>query len=324
MADSVDDRRAARGFDDVGDGPARTDVVDHLRSRLLLEHRLRKERRHEVTGHELTGVVHEEAPIRVAVERDPQIGALVLHLADDELAILGQERVGLVVREAAVRLEEAPHGSDRKPVEDRREHRAGHAVCGIEDNAERSDRLDVHEREDALCEGVVDILRALPSRLTVGRGFGERAVADVEEARSLPDRQGALADDLEAGVLLWVMRGGDHDPAFEPELVDGEVEHLGADQADVDDVGSAWSAPAITALAMAGEDRRVSRPTAMASTSKCPTNARPIRCAPSSSSSSGWMPRTSYALKTFGSSVIAWILWPGERLPAVSVRPCCA
>ena len=34
------------------------------------------------------------------------------------------------------------------------------------------------------------------------------------------------------------MRGGDGDAALEAELTDGAVEHLRADQADVDDVGA--------------------------------------------------------------------------------------
>ena len=40
------------------------------------------------------------------------------------------------------------------------------------------------------------------------------------------------------GVLLRVVRGGDHDPALEIEVADGEVDHLGPDHPDVDDVGA--------------------------------------------------------------------------------------
>ena len=43
----------------------------------------------------------------------------------------------------------------------------------------------------------------------------------------------------------------------------------------------------------AGDEMRMSRPTAIRFGSKTSTNARPIARAPSSSSSDGWIPRTS-------------------------------
>ena len=65
-----------------------------------------------------------------------------------------------------------------------------------------------------------------------------RAVADLEQARLAADRQRAAPDDLHPRVLLRVVRGGDEDAAVEPELADGEVDHLGADQPEVEDVGA--------------------------------------------------------------------------------------
>ena len=47
--------------------------------------------------------------VGVAVVRDPQIRRLLLHLRDDELAVLGEQWIRLVVREAPVRLEVAAH-----------------------------------------------------------------------------------------------------------------------------------------------------------------------------------------------------------------------
>ena len=130
------------------DGPARAHVVDHLGARLLLEHELGEERGHEVAGHELARVVHEEAAVGVAVEGDPEVGALLADLRDDELAVLREERVRLVVRERPVGLEVAAHGVDRQPVEDGREHRAGHPVRRVDHDPERAHRLDVDEGED--------------------------------------------------------------------------------------------------------------------------------------------------------------------------------
>ena len=111
---------AARALDRLGHRPAGADVVDDLRAGLLLEDRLGEEGRHEVAGHELARVVDEEAAVGVAVEGDPEVGVLLERLRDDELAVLGQQRVRLVVREGAVRLEVAADGVDRQPLEDGR------------------------------------------------------------------------------------------------------------------------------------------------------------------------------------------------------------
>src|SRR5947208_1038847 len=71
----------------------------------------------EVAGHELPGVVDEEAAVGVAVERCAQVGALLERLGDDELPILWQQRVRRVVRKSSVGLEETADGVDRQPLE---------------------------------------------------------------------------------------------------------------------------------------------------------------------------------------------------------------
>ena len=75
-------------------------------------------------------------------------------------------------------------------------------------------------------------LRGWPERL-------QRAVADVQQARLAADGQRAAADDLHPRVLLRVVRGGDAHAAFELELADRVVDHLGADQPEVEHVGAA-------------------------------------------------------------------------------------
>ena len=98
---------AAGLLDRARHGPARPHVVEHLAARLLGEHGLGKERRDEVARNEVAGVVDEEAPVGVAVVRDPEVRALRSGLLDDERAVLREQRVGLVVRERAVGLEVA-------------------------------------------------------------------------------------------------------------------------------------------------------------------------------------------------------------------------
>ena len=170
VPDAVDERSPAGPLDRLGHGPARPHVVDDLRARALLEHRLGEERGHEVARDELAGVVDEEAAVGVAVEGRAEIGSVLAHLADHELAVLGQERVRLVVRERAVGLEEVRDGVDRDPLEDRRHHDAAHAVRRIDHDALLPDLIHVHEGQDLVDEARKDIfLPDMSQGLALGR-----------------------------------------------------------------------------------------------------------------------------------------------------------
>ncbi len=70
------------------------------------------------------------------------------------------------------------------------------------------------------------------------------------------------------------MRGGHLEPALVAVLADGEVEHLGADLAEVDDVRAGVGRAAITAAAISGEESRMSRPIAITRGSNAPTYPR--------------------------------------------------
>ena len=160
-------------------------------------------------------------------------------MRDDERAVLLEQRVWLVVREGAVRLEVAADDLDlRQPIEHRRQHRAGHAVGGVDDDPQRRDRVDVDEGEHLVDEAGPDVerrdLAALRDRAESGLG----AHAHVLEARVAADGQRPGPDDLHARVLLRIVRRGDADPAVEPELADRVVDHLGADHPEVADVGA--------------------------------------------------------------------------------------
>ena len=147
-----------------------------------------------------------------------------------------------MVRERPVRLEVAADGVDRQPVEHRRQHRARHPVRRVDHDLERRDPRHVHERQHLLDERGPDVLLALSAaaRRTLVAVSNDLLgpVPDLEETRLAPDREGAAADDLHARVLLRVVRGGDANAAVEPELGDGEVDHLRADQTDVEHVGA--------------------------------------------------------------------------------------
>ena len=95
-----------------GHGPAGAHVVEDLAARALREHHLGQQRGHEVAGDELARVVDEEAAVGVTVVGDAEVGTLLARLRDDELAVLGQQRVRLVVREVAVGVEVAADDLD--------------------------------------------------------------------------------------------------------------------------------------------------------------------------------------------------------------------
>jgi hypothetical protein len=60
---------------------------------VLPEDRFRQQGREEVFGDEFTGVIDEEAAVDIAVPGDPEVGARLAHLVDDEAPVLGKERV---------------------------------------------------------------------------------------------------------------------------------------------------------------------------------------------------------------------------------------
>ena len=107
-------------------------------------------------------------------------------LRDDELAVLGQERVRLVVREGPSGSKKQRTASIRQPLEHGRQHRAGHPVRRVDHDVQRLDRGDVDEREDVLDERGPDVVALGRSRrLSPGTaGSGQGAVADRRAARS--------------------------------------------------------------------------------------------------------------------------------------------
>src|SRR5690606_36085965 len=80
-------------------------------------------------------------------------------------------------------------------------------------------------------------------------GIGLGSVGDGEQAGVRRDRARVLAHQLHAVVVHRVVAGGDHHAAGGVEVVDLEVDLLGAAQADVDDLP--------TLAAQAGRQRRL-------------------------------------------------------------------
>ena len=108
-------------------------VVDDRRAGVLAQDRLGQQRRDEVARDEVARAVDEEAAVGVAVPGDADVGLLGDHALDDVGAVLLDERVGLVVGEAAVHLHAHRDDPAGQPLEQLRRHQPAHAVAGIED-----------------------------------------------------------------------------------------------------------------------------------------------------------------------------------------------
>ena len=133
--------RAAGLRDRVGDRAAGAHVVEDRLAGALAQQRLGEQRGEEVAVDERAGVVDEEAAVGVAVPGDAEVGLLLDDLAHDELAVLGQQRVGLVVGELAVGRPVGGDEVEAEPLEQRADHRAGHPVAAVDDDAQRLDRV---------------------------------------------------------------------------------------------------------------------------------------------------------------------------------------
>ena len=179
---------------------------------MLQQERFGQQRRDEIAGDELAGAVDEEAAVGVAVPGDADVGLLGDHALDDVAAVLLDERVGLVVRKAAVDLEAQPRRPAGQPLEQLRRDQAAHAAAGVEHDVERLDDRRVDERHDVLDVGVEHVLSSSPCRAGAAGG-GRRSPAIMSrmsrDALVAAQRERLLAHHLHAVVLLRVVRRGD-------------------------------------------------------------------------------------------------------------------
>src|SRR5205814_1831063 len=82
------------------------------------------------------------------------------------------------------------------PLEHRRQHRARHPIRGVDHDAQRLDRADIDEGQDAFDERRIDIdLSDTSEGLSLGPVLdGQGAVAHLQEARLAADRKRAPAN----------------------------------------------------------------------------------------------------------------------------------
>ncbi len=176
--------------------------------------------------------VDEEAPVRVAVPRDADVGAFsATTRAMMSRRFSSMSGLASWFGNRPVDLEAQPRRLAGQPVEEPRSDQAGHAAAGVEHDVERLDDGRIDERHDLVDVGVEQV--AALERPPGGAG-GSGMVCRVTMSRispmpASPDSGNASrAHHLDAVVLARVVRGGDLRAAVEPVADHREVEHVGA------------------------------------------------------------------------------------------------
>ena len=203
------------------------DVEDHLLALAEAPHDvLAQECQDLVAEQHRSGLVHRPDAVPVAIERDAQIG---VHVSDARLQVaqVGQHgRVGVVVREGAVRLAVQAVYPRAEGLEDGGSGEARDPVPAVHDNPERA-----RERPDAV-EDLPPVRGQDVVHREVAGARGEPAVLDplAQRLDVLSGQREPGEDHLEAVHLRWVVRSGHLHAAVGLEMVDGEVECGGRDQ----------------------------------------------------------------------------------------------
>ena len=188
-------------------------------------------------------LVDDEAAVRVAVEGEAEVGALLADAPLQVHEVRRVERVGLVVGERAVELEVHRDEVERQAREDGRDGVPAHAVARVDDDLQGADLREVDEGAQV---GRVVVEGVAPGEGARLRGrLGDARLqpllgqfADLGEARVLSDGGGAGTAHLDAVVLGRVVRGREH-RAGQVERARRVVQLVGRAQADLGHVGAA-------------------------------------------------------------------------------------
>ena len=214
-------------------------VVEALRAlHLGDDHRARVARQHVASEEHEELVAPDDAALRVrdadavgvAVEGDAELGPRLGDGADQGTHVVGDRRVGVVVREAAIRVAEQLAHPRPEPAVDVRRDRARRPVAGVDHDVDRA-REAAHPPGDVVLVDGHDgaALDRPAARLQLA---GLEAPAQVLDLLAV---EGLLAEaELEAVVVRRVVAAGHLDAAVQVPMEEREVhERCGAD-ADVE------------------------------------------------------------------------------------------
>src|SRR5215211_6945446 len=227
-------------LDEIGEGLRADRTVQYGRARLLLEHVLRYEGGRQVARDGRALLVDNEAPVGVTVEGYPEVSTLCDHTLLELSDVLWFDRVRWMIGEGAVELEVHRYVLEREVLEDGWDHFACHAVARVDHNLQWPQALRLYKAQAMfrIVYGDVGLLHRTRVVYGVGEIPGDDEVADLAETRVSREGNGFLPAELEAVVIFGVVRGCYHGPAGLLEVPYGEVERIGRDQPEVEDISA--------------------------------------------------------------------------------------
>ena len=159
-------------------------------------------------------------------------------------AILRQQGVGDAVGKGPVRFVVQVDELERQAPRELAHHRARAAVAAIGHDLERPQARDVHRGHHVVGVPGQDVVQFQTAGTT---GYRQPArsgePADLVEPRIAADRARALPHQLHPVVVDGIVARGDHDAAGEAARGGRPVDHLGAAEPEVEDVGPAEAQP---------------------------------------------------------------------------------
>ena len=226
--------------DDLGHRPRGDQVVEDRRARGLGQFPHGDQCGDGAGRHRLALLVHHEAPVGVAVEREPDVGAGATHLGLQVDEVRRVQRVGLVVGKTAVQVEVQRFETQRQSVEHHGHGQPGHAVAGVHHDMQGPDGGQIDEPAQVL--GVVrqqaptgDGPRCVGQRSGRSVQDGHRVVADRGETGLQAQRHRAGQAELDPVVARRVVRRGEH-RSGQVQGAGRVVQQVGGGKAGVDHV----------------------------------------------------------------------------------------
>ena len=188
----------------------------------------------EVGCHETGLVVDEHHAVGIAVIDYAEVGAGLCHQLLERLHVLGNQRVGLVIREAAVDGIEEPLGVFA--LVDFLCKKVSHAVGEVEGDLEVAVVAFVFLEECDVVRLDVDFLHHALAGCGRGGASSFYPGLDLAEAGVEANREGVLAGDLHSVVLRRIVRCGDLHGCLVAIFGGAEVHQRSAAEADVVDI----------------------------------------------------------------------------------------
>ncbi len=162
----------------------------------------------------LAALIDHDQPVRIAVERNADMGAAVAH---DRLQLIGMHRTAIAVDIGAVRLDADRNDIGAQLPEHGRRHLVGSAVGAVDHHLQaleahalgeaRLHELDVATRRVVDALGAAELGRSGQAlrKIVVGEAGLDFRLNLVVELEAVGTEQ------LDAVVLIRIVRGGDHD-----------------------------------------------------------------------------------------------------------------